>query len=780
MKMTPLLACGALLLAACAPDEGQHRQVPPGDAILALATTPRAWLHTPQGLVSPQGTPFRAAGLQWEAPTAHPLEARALLLDGRWSPWSPVQVTWSEGEQHNGSWSSPSPAVALEVQSQEARQPGFLHIELYGVPLRPALEAGGSAQGLPTRSQGLAPADLVHSRQEWGARATAGCGSPHSPRYLTVHHTATPNQDSQDVPSRLRGIQSFHIDQRGWCDIGYHFLISQDGQIWQGRADEQRTGAHVGGHNTDNVGLGHLGNFEEIEPPAPLLQASARMMAWMSQTYGVELDREHVRGHREWPDNNTACPGQHLFSRLEDLLQDAAAPQGLALEASWAEATDSIKDGASQEVPDLWEGQRAQLQILVTHQGEEPWGSDSGLGISFLAPAPWLQITGWRLEQRQAEGWAPLQAQSADLDPDAITNRGTVNAGPLAPGAALRLTLEVEALSYSFGLAPFDGLQAWISEGSPQLPPADGFGAATFQAQAPLHVWSPTRWEFSGSTLEDTEGWASCNGDLARVALNTRDKALALEVSGPQSCVTSPHGAPALDAAQIARAQLRVRHYGGATRSSHLLWRGPEQDFSPERSLSFDTPGDGQWHEVTLELSQAPGWSGAITQLRLDPYRGEPGENAWFDLDHLRLLQVRVTDADQDGSPEGLDCDDQDPDRAPGRPEGCDGIDNDCDDLVDEGQVCEEPAPDPEQEPAPGPPPGLDNPQQEDGDPEPTPAELASAPSLVSPGTRVQAVCQVPALAPQAPRAALALLAGLGLLVVWGRRKRRQTPKHEE
>lgn len=41
------------------------------------------------------------------------------------------------------------------------------------------------------------------------------------------------------------------------------------------------------------------------------------------------------------------------------------------------------------------------------------------------------------------------------------------------------------------------------------------------------------------------------------------------------------------------------------------------------------------------------------------------------------------TDRDGDGVPAGEDCDDRDPDRAPGLEEVCDGMDNDCDGQVD-------------------------------------------------------------------------------------------------
>jgi predicted outer membrane repeat protein len=44
-----------------------------------------------------------------------------------------------------------------------------------------------------------------------------------------------------------------------------------------------------------------------------------------------------------------------------------------------------------------------------------------------------------------------------------------------------------------------------------------------------------------------------------------------------------------------------------------------------------------------------------------------------------------LTDADGDGAPQVFDCDDSNPFVAPGLPEVCDGFDNDCDGLVDNG-----------------------------------------------------------------------------------------------
>jgi alkaline phosphatase D len=46
---------------------------------------------------------------------------------------------------------------------------------------------------------------------------------------------------------------------------------------------------------------------------------------------------------------------------------------------------------------------------------------------------------------------------------------------------------------------------------------------------------------------------------------------------------------------------------------------------------------------------------------------------------------VRLQDADADGVTEDLDCDDTNPEIAPGIPEICDGVDQDCDGIADQG-----------------------------------------------------------------------------------------------
>ena len=59
-------------------------------------------------------------------------------------------------------------------------------------------------------------------------------------------------------------------------------------------------------------------------------------------------------------------------------------------------------------------------------------------------------------------------------------------------------------------------------------------------------------------------------------------------------------------------------------------------------------------------------------------------EDGLFDCADPDCWDVEFHDADEDGSSICHDCDDEDPTRYPGGPELCDGLDNDCDTLVDE------------------------------------------------------------------------------------------------
>ena len=53
--------------------------------------------------------------------------------------------------------------------------------------------------------------------------------------HIIIHHSATFNSLS-NYTNVVRNIYLFHTLDRGWSDIGYNFLIAQDGTVFQGRS----------------------------------------------------------------------------------------------------------------------------------------------------------------------------------------------------------------------------------------------------------------------------------------------------------------------------------------------------------------------------------------------------------------------------------------------------------------------------------------------------------------------------------------------------------------
>ncbi|XP_069500703.1 peptidoglycan recognition protein 1-like isoform X3 [Ambystoma mexicanum] len=134
--------------------------------------------------------------------------------------------------------------------------------------------------------------------------------------YLVIHHSAgsrcfTPLESGK----ALRGIQNFHMDTRGWWDIGYSFLISEDGNLYEGRGWDTE-GAHTLHYNKDSYGVCFLGSFTDETPRSAALQKVEILIR-------TGISRGHLRpdyilkGHRDLGD--TECPGEALYEHIQTL-----------------------------------------------------------------------------------------------------------------------------------------------------------------------------------------------------------------------------------------------------------------------------------------------------------------------------------------------------------------------------------------------------------------------------------------------------------------------------
>jgi hypothetical protein len=285
-----------------------------GDELAAeLATSP----------VREAPAPFTRIGLMWEAEAAGSLEI-AVSSDGdSWSEWLPADVFGAEVED-TAVFVGERPVASAELAgfyrlraAGAAAPPTFVAMEFLEQTLDEALEDGEmmDADGPQPVAITIGSAEVM-SRADWGARAPK-CVSNHSPDRFTIHHTVTPNNDSQSPAARIRGIQSYHQNVRGWCDIGYQYLVSQDGRLWEGRG-AARLGSHVGGGNTNNVGISFIGDYTNVRPTATQISATGALIAGVADRYGISLaSNAKVKGHRD--QGQTSCPGNALYARLGDI-----------------------------------------------------------------------------------------------------------------------------------------------------------------------------------------------------------------------------------------------------------------------------------------------------------------------------------------------------------------------------------------------------------------------------------------------------------------------------
>jgi len=132
------------------------------------------------------------------------------------------------------------------------------------------------------------------------------------------------------------------MDVKGWCDIGYHYLISRDGRIWEGRP-VRLLGSHSGGANTGNDGIAMMGSHDTTPITETQIDSLAILIRSVADAYGIGIDRSIIKGHRQY--KSTSCPGDKLMAQLDGIVERARG--GGPVQAPPDEPTDSPDPTAS-------------------------------------------------------------------------------------------------------------------------------------------------------------------------------------------------------------------------------------------------------------------------------------------------------------------------------------------------------------------------------------------------------------------------------------------------
>lgn len=120
---------------------------------------------------------------------------------------------------------------------------------------------------------------------------------------IIIHCTATPEGKDYETET----IRTWH-KQRGFTDIGYHYVIHLDGRISIGRPIEQ-AGAHCLGHNSGSIGIVYVGgctaDMKHDKDTRTEAQKTAlkQLVADLKEEYPTITK---VSGHNQY--SSKACP----------------------------------------------------------------------------------------------------------------------------------------------------------------------------------------------------------------------------------------------------------------------------------------------------------------------------------------------------------------------------------------------------------------------------------------------------------------------------------------
>jgi hypothetical protein len=326
-----------------------------------LGGIPMAWsapatrvAHVRVGRGGDHAMPFALShvGITWHGAEDAVVQARWRLASGGWSEWTGLEVNHDLTDTAGATAVYSSVVRVDDATDLDTRVvSGDAHdITVTAIDAEHGPRHLVPAPALPRAGAGMAnaavPAPGIVTRAQWGADESIRKGTPEFAPLskLIVHHTDTQNNDP-DPAATVRAIYVFHVQTRGWNDIGYNFLVDAQGRVYEGRyardyaPGEVHTGedvsgrgvigAHAEGANTGSVGVALLGAFDSASPTNAAINGLQSVLAWKADRHDIDAvgasnytrpdgsvipNLPNISGHRDT--KSTACPGDVVYAML--------------------------------------------------------------------------------------------------------------------------------------------------------------------------------------------------------------------------------------------------------------------------------------------------------------------------------------------------------------------------------------------------------------------------------------------------------------------------------
>lgn len=209
---------------------------------------------------------------------------------------------------------------------------------------------------------------------------------------IVVHHTGETNiVNGRPSDEMVRAIYYYHTIVKGWGDIGYHYVIGKDGEIFEGKAGGDKVvGAHVYCNNIGTVGVSVMGNFQNDKPSTKQINSLKATIAKLATKYNLNVEQytsfhgesiPNLVGHRDL--GATACPGTNLYSLLPQIRKEVAS----GFTYKFTESSSSEKDYDAEinkrvEVINLDPTHTKEVTFTFKNTGKEIWQENTWLHVS--------------------------------------------------------------------------------------------------------------------------------------------------------------------------------------------------------------------------------------------------------------------------------------------------------------------------------------------------------------------------------------------------------------
>ncbi len=296
------------------------------------------WLSKEEKIPLKQIDPFLAYSLSWEGEWVD-LYIRFSEDNRTWKDWIPipehVHATPADVKQVSELMFTDKKMQYFQLKSLNALS-GIDNIQCHfyspGNDDTPELPSAKNSSKIADRTLEC-PCEQpeYYDRQDW-------CPSNNCPpnpdpsitnvTHLIIHHSAGTNTSS-NWAAIVRSIWDFHVNTRGWSDIGYNWLIDPNGKLYEGRGANV-LGAHFCGTNSGTMGICVMGDYTNIVPTDEAKAILTHLLSWKACNVNIDplgeafhlssgLTLKNISGHRDGC--ATQCPGNSFYPQLPTIRQ---------------------------------------------------------------------------------------------------------------------------------------------------------------------------------------------------------------------------------------------------------------------------------------------------------------------------------------------------------------------------------------------------------------------------------------------------------------------------